>query len=355
MREVLLSVLDIQRARADSPPRDINTYNHEPTRRRRSLVTDVLTGRLRRRLPVLRANSVDDLDVSAKDGQGRPAEVPWARVHSRSRSPRARDGWYAVYLFDAVGQSVYLALMQGTTTGDSDAPVDRADEDLVARSSWARQALGDDLAARSDLLFAVDLKGRSGKRAKGYQLGTVAAFEYRRDAVPGDDVLDADLLFLTAVLARLHEIEESPEVAEAVESASRTAGRAHGGGQGFGLDRAGRVAVEGRAVRLAREHLEAEGWTVRDVGAVESYDLAAVRGDERLFVEVKGTTSAGTQVVLTRNEVLLNAERHPDTMLIVVSGIVLGNGRAHGGRLRVVHPWRVEEDLSPISYRYRVR
>lgn len=362
VREVLQGVLDAQ---AEFTPE----YT-EAMRRRGDLVRDGMTDWLRARLPDLRAVSVDDLEVDASDGIGRRAEIPWARVHSASRSPKPRDGWYVVYLFDAPGDSVYLTLMQGTTLWNGNAPVDRPADELRARGDRARSALAPELARRPDLLPGIELKGTRGKRARGYEHGTVAAFEYRRDAIPADGVLDADLRFLVAVLGRLHAVEdtsarpaaepvpEAPEVAQAVASAARAAGR-RDTGQGRRADHAERVAIEAHAVARACRHLEALGFEVRDVGAVESYDLDATRPGERLWVEVKGTTSAGVEVVLTRNEVELNADKYPHTMLIVVSGIRLDHGvtppRAAGGDLRVVHPWAVAaEGLTPISYRYRV-
>lgn len=358
MREVLQGVLDAQREFTDE-------YT-DAMRRRGELVRDRMTAWLRDRLPDLRAVSVDDLEVDAGDGIGRRAEIPWARVHSASRSPKPRDGWYVVYLFDAPGESVYLALMQGTTTWNGDSPVDRPLADLRAGADRVRAALATELARRPDLVTGIALKGRRGKRARGYEHGTVAAFDYRRDAIPADDVLDTDLRFLVSVLGRLHADEDTtgpadvpaPEIADAVASAARAAGRRNTG-QGFGPDQAARAAIEAHAVDRAVRYLDAQGFAVRDVGAVESYDLDATRPGERLYVEVKGTTSAGDEVILTRNEVRLNARHYPDTMLIVVSGIELDRRtdppRAHGGRMRVVHPWAVAgEDLTALSYRYRV-
>ncbi|MCC8245991.1 MrcB family domain-containing protein [Saccharothrix luteola] len=359
MREVLQGVLDAQREFTDE-------YT-DTMRRRGELVRDRMTAWLRARLPDLRAVSVDDLDVDASDGIGRRAEIPWARVHSASRSPKPRDGWYVVYLFDARGESVYLTLMQGTTTWNGNSPVDRPVAELRARADRARAALARELARRPDLLPAIALNGSRGKRARGYEHGTVAAFDYRRDALPTDDVLDTDLRFLVSVLGRLHAVEEAtthpedeqaPEVADAVASAARAAGR-RDTGQGFGLGQAERVAIETHAVARARRYLQAQGFTVLDVGATESYDLDATRPGERLYVEVKGTTSTGGEVVLTRNEVRLNADRYPHTMLVVVADIALDRSttppRATGGRMRVVQPWAVAgEDLTPLSYRYRV-
>ncbi|MFC6089808.1 protein NO VEIN domain-containing protein [Saccharothrix lopnurensis] len=180
--------------------------------------------------------------------------------------------------------------------------------------------------------------------------------------MPSDEVLEADLRFMVSLLGRLYALgAPSPEVEEAVSAVARAAGRrGTGSGQGFGLSHAERLAVEAHSVAMACDHLRAQGYEVRDVGARESYDLDATRGDEHLFVEVKGTTSAGAEVVLTHNEVLLNAEHHPDTMLIVVAGVELDRAAvpptAGGGVLRVAHPWSVDPaDLTPVAYRYRLR
>lgn len=107
------------------------------------------------------------------------------------------------------------------------------------------------------------------------------------------------------------------------------------------------------------QFLEAEGYKVKDVGAVESYDLDATRGDHHLYVEVKGTVSGGDKVILTRNEVALHRKHFPHNMLAIVSNIELDrNGSmpvATGGTLRVVSPWDIDESrLEPLSYDYKV-
>lgn len=360
MRDVVREILAAQR--------EYSPDNTPAMRRRGELVRKDMTAWIRRLLPELReAAGVDDLQVDASDGKGRRSEIPWARVHSASRSPRATDGWYVVYLFDAPGEAVYLTLMQGTTTWKGGSLVTLPSSELRARVAWARGALAPDLARRPDLLDGIDLKGRTGKRAAGYEEGTVAAFGYRADAIPSNEVLHADLASLVSVLGRLYEAvdraldlpgEPAPEISDAITASARAAGR-RGVGQGIRLTAADRLAIERHSVDRALAHLEALGYATRDVGATESYDIDAKRPGEHLHVEVKGTTSPGQEVVLTKNEVDLNAEKWPNTMLIVVSGIHLDRTasppRASGGSLRVVHPWRVEaEDLTPISYRYRV-
>src|SRR5947199_3884333 len=57
-----------------------------------------------------------DLDFQGRDGTGRKTRIPWVRFFSQARSPNPRNGWYCVYLFDALGEGVYLELGHGSTT-----------------------------------------------------------------------------------------------------------------------------------------------------------------------------------------------------------------------------------------------
>ena len=111
-------------------------------------------------------------------------------------------------------------------------------------------------------------------------------------------------------------------------------------------------------MRKAKAHLRELNWHVRDVSSSRPYDFECSRGDEKLAVEVKGTTSVGQHIVLTRNEVAAHRSRHPNTALIVVHSINLDRDpgpKAKGGTLRMFTPWKVEdEQLRPLAYQYRV-
>jgi hypothetical protein len=312
----------------------------------------------------------DDLGIEGRDGTGLKTEVPWVRVYSKERSPSATSGWYVVYLFGGSGQRVYLSLMQGTTvwTGTDFKP--RKPADVRARVAWARPHLDGRVAPRADVSAAIDLDART-SLGRGYESGTVYAVEYRHDALPSADVFARDLLFMTGLLGILYEAEaRAPhvpgdvpsEVREAEQAAARTAGRRsaarQGGGQGFLLTAAERSAVERHAVRLATEYFTADGWSVKDVGNRESYDLQLSRRDARLHVEVKGTTSTGEQVILTRSEVERQREYHPHNALVVVHSILLDRGadvpEARGGTLVCTSPWSIDdESLTVVSYVYR--
>jgi hypothetical protein len=199
-----------------------------------------------------------------------------------------------------------------------------------------------------------------------YERSTALAKYYAAEAMPSDEELYADAVRFARLLRSLYEAEElgrapgatPPEVAEVVAAAR---GRAvpRRAGQGFGLPGPQRQAVERRAMALVEGHLRGQGWDVADVSSDESFDFKCTRRDEELFVEVKGTTSLGEQVVLTRNEVNLHRERLPHNALAVVSLIELrqdaGAWTAAGGELRFITPWEIEEDaLRPLTFRYAV-
>ena len=129
------------------------------------------------------------------------------------------------------------------------------------------------------------------------------------------------------------------------------------GGQGRVQSAAERKAIEMYAVHLAQDHYEAEGWTVVEKG--KPYDLHCSRDTEVLYVEVKGTKSAGSMVTLTRNEVEHMRIHWPATALYVVSGVEVseeeGDFFVEGGSAREINPWLIEDDdLRATEFSYAV-
>lgn len=115
-----------------------------------------------------------------------------------------------------------------------------------------------------------------------------------------------------------------------------------------------RRAVERHAVDIATRDLEARGYEVVDVGDEASFDLLCHRDGEWLDAEVKGTTTAGEAVILTRNEV--EHARTATTSLFVVDSIVLHeDGTTSDGTLRRIDEWVPDDDdLTATVYRYSV-
>jgi len=152
-------------------------------------------------------------------------------------------------------------------------------------------------------------------------------------------------------LGEASEVEIAIDAIESVTNPRREVGR-----QRFSAVE--NKAIEERAVRVTRAYLEDEGYSTEDVGATHSYDVHAIKGEEVVRVEVKGTTTDGAAVVLTRNEVRLHRTEHPNNALAVVRNIVLDHSSdepsAAGGELVMVMPWKIDEDgLSAIAYEYR--
>lgn len=157
---------------------------------------------------------------------------------------------------------------------------------------------------------------------------------------------------------RLYGVSSAPEVQDAIDAVEAIANPLRKfGGQRFTA--AENKAIEERAVLVAREHFEQElGYETRDVGAVESYDVHAIKGDDVVKIEVKGTTTDGEVVVLTRNEVKLHLAEHPNNAFALVRDIALDRNVsppvATGGELDVTMPWVVDVGrLEPIAYSYR--
>ena len=129
---------------------------------------------------------------------------------------------------------------------------------------------------------------------------------------------------------------------------------AAGPGQGFGLSPRERQVVEIHAMSRARQYLAVTWDQITDVSSRMSYDLHCKSGDETLRVEVKGTTTLGEKVVLTKNEVRESLDA--GYALYVVSEIELDRSeteapRATGGCGRYYVNFRAEDHtLTPISF-----
>jgi hypothetical protein len=126
---------------------------------------------------------------------------------------------------------------------------------------------------------------------------------------------------------------------------------------GFCADPIVKKAIETQAVRQAMAHFESVGYDVQDVGAFESYDLRAVRGNEVRYVEVKGSQGAVSKVILTRNEVT-HANEYGPTDLVIVAEIeweprLDGSVSTSDGIMSVHSDWLPSpENLKPLSYEY---
>ncbi len=330
---------------------------------RGQLIRNVMPTWLRDRESVLRsAMGVDDFFAEGRDGTGLKTRVPWVRVGSRAQSPRATEGFYVVYLFDALGDTVYLSLNQGTTDFINGEFTPKSPGVIEARVEWARETLADWLP-RVGAHAEVDLNDP--RLGAGYEKGNVLARAYALDKVPDDDTLFADLRVFSEGLGRLYKAREKrpipseqPEVVEAEESAAEIGGHPRSKSRaGFRTNAAEIKLIENHAVALARAYYESDGWTVKELG--KPFDLKARKQGRSLDIEVKGTTSDGAGVPLTAGEVRHHDKVYPDNALVVVRGISLDRSvsppAVSKGVLYELRAWRINvDDLSVISYSYDV-
>ena len=141
----------------------------------------------------------------------------------------------------------------------------------------------------------------------------------------------------------LRRLAEEDEIAAARNALAELAGQ-RSEGQGYESYAPRRKAIEDHAMAKAISHYRRQGWAVTDVSSRRSYDLLCRKRGSRLHVEVKGTTSSGAAVLLTRNEVQHAEGAYPDVALFIVAGIRVTGGeapRASGGRIYRYEPWDI--------------
>lgn len=304
-----------------------------------------------------------DFFAEGRDGTGRKTRVPWVRFGSRSRSPRATEGFYVVYLFDSNGAAVYLSLNQGTTDFIGGEFVPKPPEVISTRVAWARSIVEERLNAFGKTQELIELHDLG--LGSGYEAGNIAAIPYALGSIPNHQSLLVDATVLAEALGEIyasHEHQpmpfEQPELREAEAAADRVTGRSKtGGSAGFRTNSKEIKVIEDHAVATARAYYEKQGWKVREFG--KPFDLRIEKNEEALTVEVKGTTSDGHGVPLTAGEVRHHADAFPDNALVVVRDIRLQRDpdtpKAWGGRLFELRGWEIDPNsLRAISYAYAV-
>lgn len=175
--------------------------------------------------------------------------------------------------------------------------------------------------------------------------GVQKQFAWIREAIDYVDEYDADDLLIDP------QADAEKESADAAERAF-----ARSEGQGFARSFKERRALEAHAMSAAARHFRRSRYDVEDVSARRSYDLLCKRKNEELHIEVKGTTTSGSAIVLTRNEVRHAGDPKNTCVLFVLHSIRLLRGRAVGGTPLIVDPWSpLATRLTPMSYTYRLR
>src|SRR5260370_31099890 len=148
----------------------------------------------------------------------------------------------------------------------------------------------------------------------------------------------------------------NPEIEDAELTIAEYAGKRRSG-QGFSINADMRRAIEHYAMQKAKSFYEEQGWRISDVSSTQPYDLLCTSDTrDELYVEVKGTTSDGTQILLTANEIKHAQNHYPNVALFVLSHIQIDPTsieNLHGGEIRRLEPWDVDEwTRSPLAFVY---
>jgi Domain of unknown function (DUF3883) len=121
-----------------------------------------------------------------------------------------------------------------------------------------------------------------------------------------------------------------------------------------------RVAVERRAMVVAKSELRRLGWAAADIydtSANRPYDFECRNGSSTVRVEVKGLSGPLSAVALTRGEVEHARTSAVAMILVVVHGIDLkpdgARFKGHGGTAVTWHPWEIDTGtLAPSAFDY---
>jgi hypothetical protein len=108
-------------------------------------------------------------------------------------------------------------------------------------------------------------------------------------------------------------------------------------------------------MNLVERHYRRRGYSVDDHHATKSYDLLCKKHRVQIQVEVKGTRSDGSAIILTHGEVKLATDQNYRTELCVVHSITMSGGKAAGGVLERYENWNpTAHELRPIGYQCRL-
>ncbi|MCL3862948.1 protein NO VEIN domain-containing protein [Actinotalea sp. K2] len=114
-----------------------------------------------------------------------------------------------------------------------------------------------------------------------------------------------------------------------------------------------RKKVEDAAQALLMKRYEEDGWTVEDTRYGNSFDAKATKGGAVIYLEAKGTVTAGQSVIVTRGEVEW-ALGHPGEC---VMGVLSDIGFTEEGEVDStsgtfgLYRWEPrDDDLDPRAY-----
>lgn len=357
MRDSLLRICELQPA--------YTSQNSPEMIERGQLIRQTLPKQIQAYLPALTAHFgefASEIGVEGSDGIGRKTEAPWVRLFSHQWSPNPRTGFYIVIHFASDGSAVFLTIGCGSTVWQNGDLTPVSDEELNRRITWGKQIILDRWGTTAPFEDEIRL-GAKAPLPRTFEKATAVAKRFGVDQLDGA-AFERALALAAERLAEIYrcqkqgrDVEPGETAAQDIEAIAKPLKVR--GGQGFSLTAPERRAVEQRAMELAENWLRAHGFEPTDTSKNKPYDFEAVRGSERLMVEVKGTTSdVCTSIMMTKGEVELHRTNKGATALIIVSRIRLDRTAsspiASGGTLEAMLAWDIDAWTSePIAFQLK--
>lgn len=356
MRETLRRICELQTY--------YSSKNTPDMQERGRLIRQVLTGEIRELEAPLAAALGPygaDFHVDASDGIGNKTELPWVRFCSVEMSPRPTDGFYVVLHFSTDGSGVNIAVGCSSSKFHNGYSIVLPPEELDKRTAWARTIVQEARGTPEPFTDANDF-GANLPLPKSFERACALVKKVAYDDID-DDVVERHLIEAAEMLRSIYaaqrlgrELSPADQTELEILDITRPASNV-GKSQGFGLTAKERKAVELRAMDIAENWLRSQGYKPKNTAATKPYDFEAMKGDDTLLIEVKGTTSdTANAIAMTHGEVALHRREKGRTALMIVTGIRLQKDpkllEASGGTLEALIGWDIDEwMLEPTAFR----
>ena len=305
----------------------------------------------------------NDMSIEGSDGIGRKTQAPWVRIYSKELSPSATTGYYMVIHFSTNGKYCFITLGCGASKWDSDKGdlVKYSDGEIKRKVDWALGVL-----ARAELdisHFPDEINiGSIHPLPKSFEKATILCKSYEVKIVTEHEISNTicnALTLLSTIYDHCSELNDLPqsEIAKSdIDAIVNPSKKNPNARQGYGLSGPERKAVELRAMEVTHKYLSKLGYKLKDTSAKNSYDYLAVKGEDTIKVEVKGTTSGIVDsIMMTSNEVELHTNEAGTTALAIVSEIEFiergGKAKCKSGNIEYFYPWDIEQwSLEPKAF-----
>jgi len=302
-----------------------------------------------------------DFHVDASDGIGNKTELAWVRFCSKEMSPKPTEGFYVVLHFSTDSSGVNIAVGCSSSKFHNGYSIVLPAAELAKRTDWARRVVEQERGTLEPFTDANDFGARAAL-PKSFEDASAIVKKIKYDEIE-DDLVVRHLVEAAEMLRIIYsaqrqgrELSPADQTELDIISITRPSSNA-AKSQGFGLTAQERRAVELRAMEVAGQWLQNQGYSIKDTSAKKPYDFEASQHAQTLFVEVKGTTSeAAESIAMTHGEVELHRREKGRTALLIVSDIRLktldGNSAATGGKLEALLAWDIDEwTLMPTAFR----